>query len=89
MSKEDTKKYILHRLSVSGKTQSIFTEEAYQSIYEKSSGIPRRINHICDLALFSGFGKGLSIIDEDVIKDVSSDLEGLVIILEAEKGGEK
>jgi type II secretory pathway predicted ATPase ExeA len=45
-------------------------------IYKKSNGIPRRINHICDLALFSGFGKELSMIGEDVIKDVSRDLEG-------------
>lgn len=76
LNEEETKEYILHRLSVSGRTQPVFTESGYKLIYKKSSGIPRRINHICDLALLSAFGKGLSIIEEDVIKEVSSDLEG-------------
>lgn len=76
LNEEDTKKYILHRLSISGRTKPIFTEKAHKLIYEKSSGIPRRINHICDLALFSGFGREISTIDEDMIRDASSDLEG-------------
>lgn len=74
LHEDEAEKYILHRLSVSGRTQPLFTEEAYKLIYKKSSGIPRRINHICDLALFSGFGKGVSIINEDIIEDVSKDI---------------
>ena len=76
LNEEETKKYILHRLSISGRIKPIFTQQAHQLIYVKSNGIPRRINRICDLALFSGFGKGVPVIDEDVIKDASSDLEG-------------
>ena len=76
LNEEETQKYILHRLSVSGRSESVFTQQAHKLIYAKSNGIPRRINHICDLALFSGFGKGILIIDEDVIRDVSGDLEG-------------
>jgi len=76
LGEEDIKKYILYRLSVSGRTEPVFTESAYKLIYKKSGGIPRRINHICDLGLFTGFGKGVSAIDEDIIKDVSSDIEG-------------
>lgn len=76
LNEEETKKYILHRLSVCGKTQPVFTEDAYKLIHKKSGGIPRRINHICDLALFTGFGKEASVISEEIIKDVSSDLEG-------------
>jgi len=76
LNEEETNNYLLHRLSIAGRNQPIFTEGAYKLIYKKSGGIPRRINHICDLALFSGFGKGLSIIDEEIIKDASADLEG-------------
>ncbi len=75
LNEEDTKKYILHRLQVAGRTQAVFTENTYKLIYKKTGGIPRRINHICDLALLSGFGKGQLLIDEDVIQDVSMDLE--------------
>ena len=76
LNEEETKSYILHRLSVVGRNQPIFTDGAYKLIYKKSGGIPRRINHICDLVLLSGFGKDLSIIDENIVKDVSADLEG-------------
>ncbi len=76
LNEEETKKYILHRLSVVGRSQSIFTDEAYKLIYKKSGGIPRRINHICDMALFSAPGNNLFRIDEDTIKDVAGDLEG-------------
>lgn len=76
LNEEETKNYILHRLAVAGRTHPVFTDDAYKLIYRKSNGIPRRINHICDLTLFSGFGEGLSVIEEDVIKDVSEALEG-------------
>ncbi len=76
LNEEETRKYIVHRLHVAGKKQPIFTDRAYSQVFKKSGGIPRRINHICDLALFSGFGKDLSIIDENIVKDASADLEG-------------
>ena len=76
LNEDEARKYMQHRLSVSGRAKPAFTESANKLIYKKSGGIPRRINHICDLALFAGFGKGVSIIDEDIIKDVSGDLEG-------------
>lgn len=76
LDEEGTKRYILHRLSIVGRKKPLFADEAYKVVYKKSGGIPRRINHICDLALFSGFGKDLSIIDENIVKDASADLEG-------------
>jgi len=76
LSEEETKEYILHRLRVAGRDQPVFTDIAHKQIFKKSGGIPRRINHICDLALFTAFGDNASIIDEGVIKDVASDLEG-------------
>jgi general secretion pathway protein A len=76
LNEQETKEYILHRLSVSGRSHPVFSDEAYKLIHAKSGGIPRRINHISDLALFTGFGKELSLINEEVIEDVSHILEG-------------
>lgn len=76
LNEQETKEYILHRLSVSGRTGPVFTDAAYKLIHAKSGGIPRRINHISDLALFTGFGKELSLIAEDIIEEVSHILEG-------------
>jgi type II secretory pathway predicted ATPase ExeA len=71
----ETKEYILHRLSVAGAKKAIFDEEALREIYRSSEGIPRRINTICDLALLTGFGNSLNIIDRETILRVNEDLK--------------
>jgi len=75
LSEEETKKYIVHRLSVGGRTEPVFSEDAYKEIFRKSGGIPRRINHICDFALLSGSGEGVTAIGKELIKDLSSDVD--------------
>jgi type II secretory pathway predicted ATPase ExeA len=77
MDLEDTTKYIQHRLEVAGAKKQIFADEAVHLIYDKSGGIPRRINHICDLALLTGFGRKAHVIDGPVISEVTKDLEGI------------
>ena len=76
MDQKDTHNYVLHRLKIAGREESLFTEDALKSIYEKSGGIPRRINHICDLSLLTGFGRKVSNIDGHIISEVTKDLEG-------------
>jgi general secretion pathway protein A len=73
---EDTKRYILHRLNVAGRSAAVFEEEAYRIIHERSGGIPRRINNICDMSLLLGFSKNAGLIGIDIISDVINDLEG-------------
>lgn len=72
---QETKDYILHRLNVAGRAQAVFKEGIYKLIYERAGGIPRRINHICDMSLLLGFSKGTELIDEDIVNDVVRDLE--------------
>ena len=42
----------------------------------ESGGIPRKINQICDMALFTGFCTKKKVIGEDIVRDVSEDLVG-------------
>jgi len=72
---EDTRNYILHRLKVAGRVEPVFNEEAYGIIYQRSGGIPRRINNICDMSLLVGFGKYAELINEAILNDVVKDLE--------------
>ena len=83
-NEEDTKKYIMHRLKVAGchpdkctpgKPELLFTEAALKLIFEGSGGIPRRVNHICNMALLSGYGKNIQRIDTDIIHDVIKEME--------------
>lgn len=56
---QETQAYIEHRLKCSGSTglPSILPA-AYEEIFKASSGIPRRINSVCDRLLLSGYLSG-------------------------------
>ncbi len=73
LSEEETNKYIAHRLKVAGRESSVFEADGIHFIYEHSGGIPRRINHICDLSLLSGFGKKVKKIDRNIVEYVIKD----------------
>ncbi len=71
---EDTRRYISCRLSVAGGKSGIFTDEAIETVFRSSNGIPRRINSICDLSLLAGYTGKLEKIDSDTVTDVVTDL---------------
>jgi type II secretory pathway predicted ATPase ExeA len=75
LDEPETKDYVIHRLEVAGGRDHIFTDDAYEGIYFFSTGIPRRINNICDLALLVGYGEGLKAIDRDTVAKVSEELD--------------
>jgi general secretion pathway protein A len=57
LNRSETREYIRHRVSIATrKTDDIFSESAYRSIYKYSGGIPRLINILCDRALLTAFG---------------------------------
>jgi general secretion pathway protein A len=59
LSKEDTRKYIFHRLNLAKANgqdfSKLFDDDALNLIYEHSAGVPRVINNLCDHALLNGF----------------------------------
>ncbi len=71
---EETAGYIRHRLGVAGVRKDIFTDEAKSLIYFSSSGRPRQVNNICDMALLVGFMKKADCIDGQIVRDVVKDL---------------
>ena len=77
LSLEETEKYVFHRLQVAGQEERLFTPEAIEEIYERSSGIPRLINVLADRALLGGFAKGIRIVEAAMIEEAQNDLEGI------------
>ena len=73
LTEEEADKYIAHRLKVAGREKTVFEPSGIHFIYEHSGGIPRRINHVCDLSLLSGFGKKVDKIDNALIEQVVKD----------------
>jgi len=70
--------YISHRLRIAGaKNPGVFHREAIEAVYERSRGIPRMINILCDTALVYGYADELKIIDRRVIESVVEAKEDL------------
>jgi general secretion pathway protein A len=72
----ETAVYIAHRISVAGgKPARIFSREAVITIYERSGGIPRTVNVICDNALLTGFAADQRPVDRDLVLEVCRDFD--------------
>ena len=65
----ETEHYIHHRLEVAGGAASIFSADGITAIHERSGGIPRRINQLCDSSLLTGYGKNSKIVDTDLVQE--------------------
>ena len=69
--------YIYRRLELAGANSqgnAIFSDEAIDSIYLLSRGIPRLVNIICDNSMISGYGTQTKQITPDIIHSVGMDL---------------
>ena len=77
LTRQEVPKYIQHRLEIAGfpEDKNIFAEETYDYIFMQSGGIPRRINQICDMALFTAYCEKEQIIDIHIVESVVKDLE--------------
>jgi general secretion pathway protein A len=73
MSAEAVQDYIAHRLKVAGADHEIFTPAACEIVFQASRGLPRVINQICDYALVYAFAEDISVVDEEVVRQVVAD----------------
>ena len=70
LTREEVQDYILHRLGLCGwQDNPRFHDEVFERIYEYTSGVPRRINKLCDRVLLHGCIEELS---EICLEDVNS-----------------
>jgi len=76
LGRDETKEYIKYRLKKAGREGGdLFTPEAMDLIFEKSKGVPRSINILCDTAMVYAFGDETEIIDRSLVKQVITDRE--------------
>jgi general secretion pathway protein A len=72
-SRDLMRDYIEHRLERAGTSRRIFTDEAYDAIWEYAeNGVPRLINKIAKLALKAGQTQGLQMVDGGVVRQIGS-----------------
>lgn len=76
LSREETERYIFHRLEVAGNGKAIsFENKSMDLIYNFAKGIPRLINIACDFLLLCAYTEQKKVINEEMAQEVISDLE--------------
>lgn len=69
LDRNDTARYIRHRLSVAGGAGDLFDDDACTVVHHYTFGVPRLINVLCDLALVHAFADERPNVDADIVID--------------------
>jgi len=73
---EELKEYLHHRVTRAGlPTQSLFSADVTQLIFEYTDGIPRLVNSLCDSALQTGFALRSPQVTKAILEEAAKDLE--------------
>lgn len=83
-SRRETKAYILGRLAAAGCHREIFSPGAIRLIYNRTAGVCRLINSLCDLCLYFGSLAKAPYIGRGLVKRVG---EGMVLPSSDERRG--
>lgn len=70
LNSQNVEDYIRTHLKAAGSNSEFFSNEALREIYTFSSGIPRKINLVCDKCLLHCFLKKTKIVDDIIVKRV-------------------
>jgi type II secretory pathway predicted ATPase ExeA len=85
-SRELMRDYIEHRLERAGTTRRLFTEGAYDAIWDASEqGVPRLVNKLAKLALKAGQTQGVQSIDERIVRQIGTRFERVADALPPER----
>jgi general secretion pathway protein A len=77
LSREDTERYIRHRLVVAGGAPRLrFGSRTFRAIWRCSKGYPRMINLICDRALLAGYTARTAVITPRLVHKAALSLKG-------------
>ena len=66
-----TRAYIGYRLEVAGADRALFSDAAMDAVFERTRGIPREINTVCDMSLFLGARKRVETVTEEIVRRVA------------------
>jgi general secretion pathway protein A len=73
-SLEETISYVAHRVQAAGAKQVMFDTQALEAVHHLTSGCPRRINRLCDLALLIAFAEQQPVLTAAHLEGVSQEL---------------
>jgi general secretion pathway protein A len=75
LNRDNVQVYIAYRLTMAGGMDKVqFSRGAYNLIYRRSEGNPRRINALCDRALLIAYTEDVCAIDRKIVKKAVKDV---------------
>ena len=72
LDRADCEGYIRAHLKYAGCQQELFTDTAFDRVYQLSNGIPRMVNRICEKSLMYAFQNQKRLIDDHMISYVAN-----------------
>ncbi len=76
LERAESEEYILHRLECAGNRKAlVFTPECFDIIQQKTRGIPRLINIICDFLLLSAYAESTNKLSGDSVRAAAVELQ--------------
>lgn len=70
----DTGAYVKHHLTLAGRSDTLFSDDAIALIHTTSRGIPRAINNLAIQALIATFADGKGIVDEQTARTAITEI---------------
>ena len=64
MTPTDTAGYLRHHLTLAGRSDPLFTDDATALIHQTSRGLPRAVNNLAVQSLIAAFAADKAIVDE-------------------------
>jgi general secretion pathway protein A len=76
LSRDDTAKYIEHRLKVAGALGEVFETGAKREVFRLAEGVPRLINVICDRALLGAYSEEKRRVSQRLVRRAAAEVTG-------------
>jgi type II secretory pathway predicted ATPase ExeA len=73
LNRLETHAYIAHRLKVAGRNKPLFAPEAIEFIHERTNGVPRLVNLLCDYSLVYAFADDRSSVELALVAEIVRD----------------
>lgn len=74
LSVEECGQYVRHRLNAAGTEAPILDAQAIRSLWQRSRGVPRKLNQLCDLSLLVGYADGLTELTQTEVEAAAEEL---------------
>jgi type II secretory pathway predicted ATPase ExeA len=89
-NRSETADYLRAKIDLTGGNgEEVFSDEACQSVYQATEGVPRLINQLCDHALLVAFSTGRRRLEAAQIEEAWADLQQLPTPWNSDSQGDK